>query len=197
MSAAIAQPLRVSAYTASCATGRGRAAILAALRERRGGLRANDFGATPVPSWIGRVEGVEEEPLPEAFVQWECRNNRLAWLGLQQDEFLSAVARERAPWAGAGCGALRYLHIEYRCHGRSLPAPRSGWRISRRPTPSHRAYPAFHRAFRAACLGLDGILGHGGNSLLFQRKGIRASAAHDSGWCCRRRRGGRRGLFVR
>ncbi|MFN0317958.1 MAG: beta-ketoacyl-[acyl-carrier-protein] synthase family protein [Burkholderiales bacterium] len=96
MSAAALQSLRVRAYTATSAVGRGRAATLAALRARRSGLRANDFGPQPVPTWIGRVEGVEEEPLPKEFAQWECRNNRLAWMGLAQDEFLSAVASARA-----------------------------------------------------------------------------------------------------
>jgi 3-oxoacyl-[acyl-carrier-protein] synthase I len=96
MSAVALQPLRVRAYTATSAVGRGRAATFAALRARRSGLRANDFGPKPVPTWIGRVQGVEEEPLPKEFAQWECRNNRLAWLGLQQDEFLSAVASARA-----------------------------------------------------------------------------------------------------
>jgi 3-oxoacyl-[acyl-carrier-protein] synthase-1 len=46
---------------------------------------------------IGRVAGVEEIALPAHLVHWDCRNNRLAWLGLQQDGFLDRVrtARER------------------------------------------------------------------------------------------------------
>ncbi len=98
--------MRVSAYTATSAIGRGRTATLAALRERRSGLRANDFGPAPVRSWIGRVEGVEAEPLPKAFEQWECRNNRLAWIGLQQDQFLSAVAGARARYGPARLAVL-------------------------------------------------------------------------------------------
>nr|WP_242112071.1 beta-ketoacyl-[acyl-carrier-protein] synthase family protein [Luteimonas aquatica] len=94
--------LAVRAYTATTALGRGRAAQALALRERRGGLRPNDFGegATArerLDCWIGRVDGLETAALPAEFARWECRNNRLAWLALQQDGLLEAVAalRER------------------------------------------------------------------------------------------------------
>ena len=89
--------LRISAFTATSAAGRGNAATLAALRSRASGLSRNDFGAQPVDTYIGRVNGLEDEPLPQELKQWDCRNNRLAWLGLNQDEFLSAIdaARQR------------------------------------------------------------------------------------------------------
>lgn len=83
--------LAIRAFTATTALGRGNAAQAAALRERRGGLRRNDFGPTPLPTWIGRVDGVEEAPLPSALSRWECRNNRLAWLALQQDGVLTTL----------------------------------------------------------------------------------------------------------
>ena len=92
-------PLAIAAYTATSALGRGLDAHLAAMREGRSGLRPNDFGAAPLPCWIGRVDGLEEDAaaLPAALARWECRNNRLAWLGLQQDGFLERVqaARQR------------------------------------------------------------------------------------------------------
>lgn len=90
-------PLAISAWTATSALGRGLDAHLAALRQGRSGLRPNDFSSAPLACWIGRVDGVEEAPLPAAHARWECRNNRLAWLGLRQDGFLERVrdARER------------------------------------------------------------------------------------------------------
>ena len=90
-------PLRISAYTATAATGVGKAALHDALRARRSGLRPNDFGDAPLPTHIGRVAGLEDAPLPAAFAQWECRNNRLAWLALRADGFLDAAraAREK------------------------------------------------------------------------------------------------------
>ena len=94
-------PLRVTAWTATTAAGRGRAALGAALRDGRSALTPNDFGPTPLATWIGRVAGLEDLSLPPSLASWDCRNNRLAWLGLQQDGLLDAVhaARERL---GAG-----------------------------------------------------------------------------------------------
>lgn len=89
------QPLRISAFTLCSALGAGRDATLAALRERRSGLRRNDFGGTPLATWIGRVEGLEAQPLPERYAAWECRNNRLAWRALVIDGFRDAVLKAR------------------------------------------------------------------------------------------------------
>ena len=88
-------PLAIPAYTATTALGRGREAQADALRARRGGLRRNDFGHAALDTWIGRVDGLEQAPLPERFMRWECRNNRLAWLALQQDGMLDAIAELR------------------------------------------------------------------------------------------------------
>lgn len=88
-------PLAIRAFTATTALGPGRTAQAAALRGRRGGLRRNDFGDAALATWIGRVDGLEEAVLPPRFARWECRNNRLAWLALQQDDMLVAVASVR------------------------------------------------------------------------------------------------------
>ncbi len=90
-------PIQITAYTTTTAAGRGKAALLSALSGHRSALRPNDFGPTPLATWIGRVEGVESERLPRPLADWDCRNNRLAWLGLAGDDFLDAAhaARER------------------------------------------------------------------------------------------------------
>ncbi len=90
-------PLRVTASTVTCAAGAGKAALLAAMRAGRTALTPNDFGVDPLATWIGRVADVETSALPRPLAAWDCRNDRLAWLGLQADGFLDAVgaARER------------------------------------------------------------------------------------------------------
>jgi 3-oxoacyl-[acyl-carrier-protein] synthase-1 len=91
--------LAIRAHTATTALGRGRRAQVDALRARRGGLRRNDFGgrgsAERLDTWIGRVDGLEDLALPAEWARWDCRNNRLAWLALQQDGVLESVARAR------------------------------------------------------------------------------------------------------
>jgi len=99
------EPLRITAFTATTAVGAGKTALAEALLAARSGLRANDFGPSPLPTYIGRVEGVESVSLPESLHSWDCRNNRLAWLGLQADGFMEAVAAARARY-GAGRIAL-------------------------------------------------------------------------------------------
>ncbi|HEY0231624.1 MAG TPA: beta-ketoacyl-ACP synthase [Dokdonella sp.] len=84
-------PLAITAYTATSALGRGRAAHAEALRTSRGGLHPNDFTAAPLACAIGRVEGLEQEALPAGFASHDCRNNRLAWKGLAADGFLDAA----------------------------------------------------------------------------------------------------------
>jgi 3-oxoacyl-[acyl-carrier-protein] synthase-1 len=98
-------PLQISAYTATTAVGVGKASLSEALEHSRSGLRQNDFSSTPLATWIGRVDGVEEQRLPEHLAGWDCRNNRLAWMGLSADGFLEAVAAARARH-GAGRIAL-------------------------------------------------------------------------------------------
>ena len=87
-------PLSISAYTATTALGTGKAALRQGLAESRSGLRPNDFGEPAearLATWIGRVDGVEQVQLPPALADWDCRNNRLAWLGLNADGFLAAA----------------------------------------------------------------------------------------------------------
>jgi len=84
-------PLAIRAYTATTAAGVGGGALLQALRRGRSALQPNDFTSTPLPTWIGRVRQLESQPLPATLARWECRNHRLAWLGLQADGFAHAV----------------------------------------------------------------------------------------------------------
>jgi 3-oxoacyl-[acyl-carrier-protein] synthase-1 len=94
-------PLQISAYTATSAVGVGKESLVAAIEQSKSGLRANDFGAAPLPTWIGRVDGLEELRLPDDLAGWDCRNNRLAWIGLQADGFIEAVAAARERYGPA------------------------------------------------------------------------------------------------
>jgi 3-oxoacyl-[acyl-carrier-protein] synthase-1 len=90
-------PLAITAFTATCAAGRGADAFARALMLRKSGLVENNFGPAPLPCWIGQVAGLDEIALPAQFANWDSRNHRLAWLGLNQDRFheqaLAAIER--------------------------------------------------------------------------------------------------------
>ncbi|MDG4867775.1 beta-ketoacyl-[acyl-carrier-protein] synthase family protein [Guyparkeria sp. 1SP6A2] len=83
--------LRVRHYTATNAAGTGNGAFLDALRQRRSGLAPCDFLDVDLDTYLGRVSGLETLPWPVEWAAWDCRNNRLAWLGLEQDGFVESV----------------------------------------------------------------------------------------------------------
>ncbi|MGY4827466.1 beta-ketoacyl-[acyl-carrier-protein] synthase family protein [Sphaerotilaceae bacterium SBD11-9] len=99
-------PLAITASTLSTAMGHGRAATLEALRAQRSGLAPVRFMDLPLPTWVGEVAGVDATALPAPLTEFDCRNNRLAWLGLQQDGFLDAVAQAKARWGAARVGVF-------------------------------------------------------------------------------------------
>ena len=67
-----------------------------ALQSSTSGLAPNDFGHCKVDCWIGRVTGLEDAPLAPEYKHFDCRNNRLAHLALQQDDFLQAIEELKA-----------------------------------------------------------------------------------------------------
>lgn len=89
------QPLQLSTYTTVNALGRGADATLAALQQGRSGLRRCDFEDVDLETWIGRVNGLEDAPVAADLSAYDCRNNRLAQLGLEQDGFAEAVLAAR------------------------------------------------------------------------------------------------------
>jgi len=84
-------PLLISRYTATTCLGRGLEPLRDALLAGRSGLKRCDFETVDLDTWIGEVEGVDDETLPAALVDFTCRNNRLAQIGLNQDGFADAV----------------------------------------------------------------------------------------------------------
>lgn len=84
-------PLWLSHFTATSSIGRGLDQTLAALRQRRAGLAPCAFDTVDLPTFIGEVAGVDAVQLPAHLADFDCRNNRLALLGLIQDGFAEAV----------------------------------------------------------------------------------------------------------
>jgi 3-oxoacyl-[acyl-carrier-protein] synthase I len=95
-------PLILNRYTVVSALGKGLDETYRALWIRRSGLRLCDFEDVGITTYIGRVDDVEDvvvggDSASTELGQFDCRNNRLALLGLQQDGFIQAAieARER------------------------------------------------------------------------------------------------------
>ncbi|MBI2745155.1 MAG: beta-ketoacyl-[acyl-carrier-protein] synthase family protein [Burkholderiales bacterium] len=84
-------PLQLSAYTMTSALGAGLAPTLDALRQQRSGVRHMRWETVELDTCLGEVAGLDDVRLREDLAAFDCRNNRLAQLGLEQDGFALAV----------------------------------------------------------------------------------------------------------
>jgi 3-oxoacyl-[acyl-carrier-protein] synthase I len=114
--------LALTAFTATSCIGRGVAATLATLEAQRTGLAPCTFETVALDTCVGEVAGVDDTRLPEALGEFECRNNRLALLGLAQDGFADAVRdcaaryghRRIGLWLGTSTSGILETELAYR-----------------------------------------------------------------------------------
>jgi 3-oxoacyl-[acyl-carrier-protein] synthase-1 len=85
------EPLHIQAITLVSALGRGMAATAAALRAEKSALVPCTFDGLKLDTHIGIVQGLEQAPLPDRLHAHDCRNNRLAQMALQTDDFEARV----------------------------------------------------------------------------------------------------------
>jgi 3-oxoacyl-[acyl-carrier-protein] synthase-1 len=104
------------------ALGRGLNASLYALKAGESGLSPCDFADADLSTYIGRVRDVDEEPITGALAQYDCRNNRLAKIALEQDRFEHAVenlklhygAERIGVFLGTSTSGIRQTEIAYK-----------------------------------------------------------------------------------
>ena len=151
-------PLALTSFTATSAIGRGLDETLASLRDQRSGLAPCRFETVTLDTCVGEVRGVDEVSLPQGLARFECRNNRLAWLGLAQDGFAEAVAQcvarhgsERVGvFLGTSTSGILETELAYRCRNPQSGALPPGFRY-------HGAHNTFSlAAFAQRALGLAG-----------------------------------------
>jgi 3-oxoacyl-[acyl-carrier-protein] synthase-1 len=99
-------PLVLTRFTAVSAIGCGLAQTLDALEQKYSGLAPCAFETVDLETHIGEVPGVDATTLPESLLEFNCRNNRLAQLGLSQDEFSDAVAISVERWGRQRVGVF-------------------------------------------------------------------------------------------
>lgn len=152
-------PMTLTAYTLVTANGRGVGPVLQALRDRRSGLRLCDFEDVTLKTHIGRIDGLEDFSLENELERFDCRNNRLAWLGLQQDGFMVAVAEAKQRYGAhrvavvMGTSTSGILETEHAYQARDQAGSLPAWYTSRYRY-THNMFSLGH--FVRACLGLRG-----------------------------------------
>ena len=100
------KPLLLAEYTATSCIGRGVTPMLSALIEQRSGLARCEFETVKIDTHVGEVPGVDAQRLPKDLQIFNCRNNRLAELGVQQDGFFDAVQAAAARWGRRRVGVF-------------------------------------------------------------------------------------------
>jgi 3-oxoacyl-[acyl-carrier-protein] synthase I len=99
-------PLAVTDFTLVTALGHGRAPTVAALQSGTSGLRQQDFETATLGTWLGVVPGVDGLQLPTELAAYDCRNNRLAQLGLLADNFGQQVRAAAQRWGAHRVGVF-------------------------------------------------------------------------------------------
>jgi len=115
-------PLQLTHFTATSCLGRGLTATLAALEAAHSGLAPCHFETAELQTYIGEVADVDAVRLPQPLQYFDCRNNRLAQLGLMQDGFDLAVhaaverlgARRVGVFLGTSTSGILTTEIAYR-----------------------------------------------------------------------------------
>jgi len=98
--------LHLSCFTATSAMGRGLAETLEALRQRRSGLLPCAFDSVDLKTYIGKVADVDAVNIRPPLAAFDCRNNRLAQLALEQDGFATAVRTAVERYGAARVGVF-------------------------------------------------------------------------------------------
>jgi 3-oxoacyl-[acyl-carrier-protein] synthase I len=87
--------------------GTGPQAMVGAFQNGRGGLAPCRFNvAGELSTYVGEVAGLEAVQLRSELAQYDCRNNRIAQLALQQPEFLDAVETACQKYGRSRIGAF-------------------------------------------------------------------------------------------
>lgn len=122
-------PLSITNYTLTSCLGVGKQANWEKIRAGESGLKPCDFfQIKDLSTWIGEVQELDHA-LPTRFSHFDCRNNRLAWLALQQDNFISsaqaAITRYGAERVGVFIGTstsgIHHTELAYFESTESLP----------------------------------------------------------------------------
>ena len=151
-------PLFLRRFTATSCIGRGLQPTLESLRGQRSGLRHCAFETVTLDTHIGEVPGVDEIRLPATLRRFDCRNNRLARLGIEADGFIDEVAACAGRWGrqrvglflGTSTSGILETEVAYRRRDPATGALPADFDYA----GSHNSYSL--AGFLRALLGLEG-----------------------------------------
>jgi len=92
------KPLKISASTLVNALGAGKIHTVNAMFSGLSGLRNTQYSGMNFNTFLGRVDKVENVELEEVLIKFDCRNNKLAKLALDTDNFREEVDKAIAKY---------------------------------------------------------------------------------------------------
>ena len=100
------QPLFLNRYAIASSTGLGLDSTAQALGEMRSGLAPCTFETVRLDTFVGQITDAVLAPVRADLAQFDCRNNRIAQLCLQQDGFEESVMAAREKYGPARIGVF-------------------------------------------------------------------------------------------
>lgn len=100
------QSLVITQFALANSLGLGASATMNALRTRRSGLVPCVFEDVDLDAYIAKVEALDAYRVRADLSAYDCRNNRLAQLCLEQDGFEQAVAAARKKYGASRIGVF-------------------------------------------------------------------------------------------
>ncbi|HUP95749.1 MAG TPA: beta-ketoacyl-[acyl-carrier-protein] synthase family protein [Burkholderiales bacterium] len=100
------QPLVISHFSIVNSLGAGRDAIVKSMRAGRSGLAPCNFETVVLDTFVGQVAGLDDMRVRSDLAAYDCRNNRLAQLGLELDGFRTTVALAAEKYGAARIGVF-------------------------------------------------------------------------------------------
>ncbi len=122
------KPLAVTAKTIVNSCGVGEIATLEALTSNCSGLSQQGYPGLDFATWLGKVDDVESVEMEPELMQYACRNNQLARLSLDTDNFRASVDDAKARFGAdrigvfvgtstSGCAQTEHAYSYVRQHG--------------------------------------------------------------------------------
>ena len=116
------KPLFLSHFTATSSIGQGLSQTLDALCGRKAGLALCHFDTVDIDTYVGEVANVDDTVIRPDLQSFDCRNNRLLQMTLEQDGFADQVnaaigtyGRERVGvFLGTSTSGVLQTEIAYR-----------------------------------------------------------------------------------
>lgn len=155
-------PLVFSRMAIASSAATGIDATVAALRGRRTGLAPCAFETAQLQTCVGQVADANLLPVRGDLAQFDCRNNRLAQLGLTQDGFEEAVREARERYGAGRIGVFLGTSTSG-IHSTELAYRRRDERSGALPADFH--YGATHNTYSVAWF-VQSYLGLRGPSLV-------------------------------